>query len=476
MESTSWLAAVDQTVSAINGVLWGYVLMYALVGIGMFFTVYLGFPQFRRFGPALRQLFGKLYADHPASRDGRSISSVQALAVAISAQIGTGNVAGVATAIMAGGPGAIFWMWVSAAFGMSTIFSEAVLAQNYRKEVAGSFFGGPAFYISRGLRDTLGPRGAKALACCFSVAMIAAVGFTGTTIQSNAIATSLENAFSFTPWITGLVIAGVAGLIFIGGIQRIAGVAQLIVPVMACVYICAAIVILFMFREHVGTMLQQVFVGAFYPEAIGGGALGITMKEAIRFGVSRGLFSNEAGMGSTPHAHATALVAHPVLQGFIAFVGVFIDTMLVCTATALIILITGANELGLAGALVTQQAFFMAFGDVGPMLIATCLTFFAFTTIIGWYYFGESNVRFLTNGKWAVVLYQGAFLLLIVAGTLGATDMVWNLGDLFNGLMVLPNLIALFLLRKQVKRLLADYDERRKDGNVPVYDYPTHID
>ena len=476
MELTSWLAEIDAAVSAINGVLWGYVLMYALVGVGIFFTIYLGMPQFIRFGPAVRQLFGKLYKTRPITRDGRSISSVQALAVAISAQIGTGNVAGVATAIMAGGPGAIFWMWVSAAFGMSTIFSEAVLAQNYRKEAANKFIGGPAFYLSRGLRDQLGERGAKFLACCFACALIAAVGITGSTIQSNAIASSLENAFSVPPLAAGVILAVLAGMTFIGGIQRIARVAQLIVPVMACVYICSAVIILFLYSDHIGTMLSQIFVGAFHPEAIGGGALGITMKEAIRFGVSRGLFSNEAGMGSTPHAHATALVAHPVLQGFTAFIGVFIDTMLVCTATALIILVTGAHALGLAGPLVTQQAFFMAFGDVGPMLIAVCLTFFAFTTIIGWYYFGESNVHFLTDSKAVLIAYQMAFLMLIVGGTLGATDMVWNLGDLFNGLMVIPNLIGLILLRKKVKQILRDYDERRKDGSVPVYEYPTHID
>jgi len=476
MEFTSWLAEIDAAVSAINGVLWGYLLMYALVGVGVFFTIYLGMPQFRRFGPAVRQLFGRLYKTHPTDRDGRSISSVQALAVAISAQIGTGNVAGVATAIMAGGPGAIFWMWVSAAFGMGTIFAEAVLAQNYRKEAANKFIGGPAFYISRGLKDKLGERGARWLAVCFAVALLGAVGSTGSLIQSNAIAASLENAFSLSPLPIGIGIALLAGLTFIGGIQRIARVAQLIVPVMACVYICCAVVILCMYSDHIGTMVSQILVGAFHPEAIGGGALGITMKEAIRFGVSRGLFSNEAGMGSTPHAHATAMVAHPVLQGFTAFIGVFIDTMLVCTATALIILVTGANELGLAGPLVTQQAFFMAFGHVGPMLIAVCLTFFAFTTIIGWYYFGESNVHFLTDSKVAVGVYQAVFLLLIVAGTLGATDMVWNMGDFFNGMMVLPNLVALILLRQKVKQILRDYDERRKDGSVPVYDYPTHID
>jgi len=467
----SWVSLLETVVNTVNDVLWGSVLMYALVGVGLFFTCYLGFPQFIRFGPAVRQVFGKLYKEHPTDRDGRSISSFQALAVAISAQVGTGNVAGVATAIMAGGPGAIFWMWLSAAFGMSTIFAEAVLAQHYRKEVAGRFIGGPAFYISRGLKARLGDVPSRVLAAFFSVAIILALGFIGTMVQSNSIASAVANAFAVEPLPVGIVIAVLAGLIFIGGIHRIANFAQLVVPIMAVVYICCAVVILFMYQDHILPTLQYICVGAFQPEAIGGGALGVTMKEAIRFGVARGLFSNEAGMGSTPHAHATALVAHPVLQGFTAFVGVFVDTMLVCTSTALIILLTGADQLGLSGALVTQEAFHLAFGEFGPKLIAVCLTFFAFTTIVGWYYFGESNIRYLSSSPHLLTAYRVIVLAFIVAGTLGKVDLVWNMSDMFNGIMVLPNLIALILLRGEVKQILRDYDRRRKHG-TPLYDYP----
>ncbi len=463
---------LESVVNGVNDILWGYVLIYALVGIGIFFTLYLGFPQFIRFGPAVRQVFGKLYKEDPTDRDGRSISSFQALAVAVSAQVGTGNVAGVATAIMAGGPGAIFWMWMSALFGMGTIFAEAILAQNYRQEVAGRFVGGPAFYISKGLKNILGETTAKGLAVFFSIAIIVALGFIGCMVQSNSIASAVNNAFAIDPLITGIALAVVAGLIFIGGIQRIANFAQLVVPIMAVAYVACAVIVLFNYSEHIVTVINNIVVGAFAPQAIGGGLLGITMKEAVRYGVARGLFSNEAGMGSTPHAHATALVAHPVLQGFAAFVGVFVDTIIVCTGTALIILLTGADKLGLAGALVTQEAFHIAFGNIGPMLIAICLTFFAFTTIVGWYYFGESNIRFLSNSKTLLGAYRIIVLLFIVLGTLGKVEFVWNLSDLFNGIMVIPNLIALILLRKEIKNILRDYDEKRQDG-IPRYEYPT---
>lgn len=461
---------LDTIINSVNDVLWGYILIYALVGVGIFYTLYLGFPQVIRFKAAVKQVFGKLYKEHPTDRDGKSISSFQALAIAISAQVGTGNVAGVATAIMAGGPGAIFWMWISALFGMGTIFAEAVLAQMYRKEVSGKFIGGPAFYISRGLKNKLGEGTSKFLAAFFSVAIILALGFIGNMVQSNSIATAVNNAFDIDPILVGVGIAIVAGAIFIGGIQRIAHFAQLVVPIMAVVYVILAITILILYSNEVGPMINHIIQGAFAPEAIGGGALGVTMKEAVRYGVARGLFSNEAGMGSTPHAHATALVAHPVLQGFTAFIGVFVDTMVVCTGTALIILLTQANTLGLAGAMVTQEAFHIAFGTIGPKIIAVCLTFFAFTTIIGWYYFGESNIRYLSDKASSLNLYRILVLIFIVLGTLGKVDLVWNLSDMFNGIMVIPNLIALILLRKEVKRALEDYDNKRQHG-IPRYDY-----
>ncbi len=461
-----WLGGM---VDAVNDVLWGYLLIYGLVGIGIFFTLYLGFPQFIRFGPAVKQVFGKLYKDD-GKRDERSISSFQALAVAISAQVGTGNVAGVATAIMAGGPGAVFWMWVTALVGMGTIFAEAVLAQKYRVEQDGQFIGGPAFYISRGLKKIVGDGNARFLAAFFSVAIVLALGFIGSMVQSNSIAGAVHNAFGVQPVVVGIVIALFAGLIIIGGIQRIARFAELVVPFMAVMYVLCAVYILVIYAAEIVPVFEQIVVGAFNPQAIGGGVLGITMKEVIRFGVARGLFSNEAGMGSTPHAHATALVPHPVLQGFTAFIGVFVDTIIVCSSTALIILLTGANELGLEGAMVTQEAFQIAFGEWGPKLIAIALIFFAFTTIVSWYYFAETNIRYLFKSKTALGIFRIMVLCFIVLGTLGKVDVIWNMSDMFNGIMVLPNIIALFLLRKEIKEILRDYDEKRRYG-VPLYDY-----
>ena len=461
-------------VGAVNLVLWDYLLIYALLGIGLFFTIYLGAPQVTKLGAGFKSVFGGLFAKKdPADKDHKSLSQFQALAVAVSAQIGTGNVAGVATAITAGGPGAVFWMWFSAVLGMSTIFAEALLAQKYRVVSHGKYIGGPAFYITHGLTPKIGRGAARFLSGFFSIALIIALGFIGNATQSNSIASAVTVAFDVPALAVGIGLAALAGLIIVGGVNRIANVAQFVVPFMAVIYIICAVVILFQFSDHISPMINHIFVAAFNPEAVLGGAAGIGMREAVRFGVARGLFSNEAGMGSTPHAHATADVNHPVQQGMAAFVGVFIDTILVCTATALIILLTDADKLGLQGAAVTQQAFVIAFGGFGSQLLAICLTFFAFTTIIGWYYFGESNIRFLFRGK-HLGIYRALVLVAIVLGTLGKVDLVWSMSDMFNGFMVLPNLIALFLLRKEIRAVYDDYLAQTKAGKELTYNYEFH--
>ena len=461
-------------VGAVNLVLWDYLLIYALLGIGLFFTIYLGAPQVTKLGAGFKSVFGGLFAKKdPADKDHKSLSQFQALAVAISAQIGTGNVAGVATAITAGGPGAVFWMWFSAVLGMSTIFAEALLAQKYRVVSHGKYIGGPAFYITHGLTPKIGRGAARFLSGFFSIALIIALGFIGNATQSNSIASAVTVAFDVPALAVGIGLAALAGLIIVGGVNRIANVAQFVVPFMAVIYIICAVVILFQFSDHISPMINHIFVAAFNPEAVLGGAAGIGMREAVRFGVARGLFSNEAGMGSTPHAHATADVNHPVQQGMAAFVGVFIDTILVCTATALIILLTDADKLGLQGAAVTQQAFVIAFGGFGSQLLAICLTFFAFTTIIGWYYFGESNIRFLFRGR-HLGIYRTLVLAAIVLGTLGKVDLVWSLSDMFNGFMVIPNLIALFLLRKEIRAVYTDYLAQKKAGAGLSYQYEFH--
>lgn len=461
-------------VGAVNLVLWDYLLIYALLGIGLFFTIYLGAPQVTKLGAGFKSVFGGLFAKKdPADKDHKSLSQFQALAVAVSAQIGTGNVAGVATAITAGGPGAVFWMWFSAVLGMSTIFAEALLAQKYRVVSHGKYIGGPAFYITHGLTPKIGRGAARFLSGFFSIALIIALGFIGNATQSNSIASAVTVAFDMPALAVGIGLAALAGLIIVGGVNRIANVAQFVVPFMAVIYIICAVVILFQFSDHISPMINHIFVAAFNPEAVLGGAAGIGMREAVRFGVARGLFSNEAGMGSTPHAHATADVNHPVQQGMAAFVGVFIDTILVCTATALIILLTDADKLGLQGAAVTQQAFVIAFGGFGSQLLAICLTFFAFTTIIGWYYFGESNIRFLFRGR-HLGIYRTLVLAAIVLGTLGKVDLVWSLSDMFNGFMVIPNLIALFLLRKEIRAVYTDYLAQKKAGAGLSYQYEFH--
>ena len=461
-------------VGAVNLVLWDYLLIYALLGIGLFFTIYLGAPQVTKLGAGFKSVFGGLFAKKdPADKDHKSLSQFQALAVAVSAQIGTGNVAGVATAITAGGPGAVFWMWFSAVLGMSTIFAEALLAQKYRVVSHDKYIGGPAFYITHGLTPKIGRGAARFLSGFFSIALIIALGFIGNATQSNSIASAVTVAFDVPALAVGIGLAALAGLIIVGGVNRIANVAQFVVPFMAVIYIICAVVILFQFSDHISPMINHIFVAAFNPEAVLGGAAGIGMREAVRFGVARGLFSNEAGMGSTPHAHATADVNHPVQQGMAAFVGVFIDTILVCTATALIILLTDADKLGLQGAAVTQQAFVIAFGGFGSQLLAICLTFFAFTTIIGWYYFGESNIRFLFRGR-HLGIYRTLVLAAIVLGTLGKVDLVWSLSDMFNGFMVIPNLIALFLLRKEIRAVYTDYLAQKKAGAGLSYQYEFH--
>lgn len=457
------MAILENVVMYVNKFLWDFLLVVVLVGAGIYFSIRLGFPQITRFKKAFKKVFSGLF-NKEESMEG-SMSSFQALATSIAAQIGTGNVAGVATAITLGGPGAVFWMWVSAFFGMATIFVEATLAQKYREiDSDGQLVGGPAYYIKNGL-------GYNKLAGFFAIALVIALGFVGNMVQSNSIADAVSRAFNVPQLAVGIVIAIFAGLIFVGGIKRIASFAEMVVPIMAVVYILGAIVIMIMFRGNIGATFKEIFVGAFNPEAVLGGAAGIGVLKAVRFGIARGLFSNEAGMGSTPNSHAVADVAHPVEQGLPAMIAVFIDTILVCSATALVIIPTGAHKLGLAGAGITQEAFNIAFGSIGQIFLAICLSFFAFTTVVGWYYFGENNIRFLFKGKKALQIYQVLVLIFIILGSYQKVDFVWDLADMFNGIMVIPNLIALLLLVKESKKMLEDYDDQLSKGEKLHFDY-----
>lgn len=436
----------------VNDVLTGSVLIIALVGIGLLFTFKLGFIQIRGFKDGWNRTFGGLFSKKgDAGKDG--MSSFQALATAIAAQVGTGNIAGAATAIAVGGPGAIFWMWISAFLGMSTIFAEAVMAQKF-KQVSddGTVTGGPVYYIRGAFKGTFG----KVLAAIFAVLIIFALGFMGNAVQSNSIAASWNTAFGIPKIAMGIFVAVVSLFVFTGGMKRIAKVTELIVPIMAAFYIVGSLIVIFANVTAIPAAFHDIIVGAFKPAAVAGGAMGATLKLAVQKGVARGLFSNEAGMGSTPHAHAVAKVKHPVEQGFVAMIGVFIDTFVILNLTALVIITTGSRTSGLTGAQLSQYAFSTLYGKFGEIFIAICMLFFAFSTIIGWYFFGEANIRYLFGAK-AVKIYSIIVCICVALGSLQEVELVWNMADCFNSMMVIPNAIALVALSGLVKKTHDDY-------------------
>lgn len=444
--------SMNDLVLKVNDVLTGSVLIIALVGIGLLFTFKLGFIQIRGFKDGWNRTFGGLFSKKgDAGKDG--MSSFQALATAIAAQVGTGNIAGAATAIAVGGPGAIFWMWISAFLGMSTIFAEAVMAQKF-KQVSddGTVTGGPVYYIRGAFKGTFG----KVLAAIFAVLIIFALGFMGNAVQSNSIAASWNTAFGIPKIAMGIFVAVVSLFVFTGGMKRIAKVTELIVPIMAAFYIVGSLIVIFANVTAIPAAFHDIIVGAFKPAAVAGGAMGATLKLAVQKGVARGLFSNEAGMGSTPHAHAVAKVKHPVEQGFVAMIGVFIDTFVILNLTALVIITTGSRTTGFTGAQLSQYAFSTLYGKFGEIFIAICMLFFAFSTIIGWYFFGEANIRYLFGAK-AVKIYSIIVCICVALGSLQEVELVWNMADCFNSMMVIPNAIALVALSGLVKKTHDDY-------------------
>lgn len=438
-----------KTLEILNDKLWNKLLIFLLLGTGIYYSMRLRFLQIRQLGRINQQVFGNVFKKgEKADMDG--MSSFQALATAIAAQVGTGNLAGVATAISLGGPGAVFWMWISAFWGMGTIFGEAVLAQKYVDRVNGEVTGGPAYYLRDGV-------GSKFLAGFFAVTIIIALGFVGNMVQSNSIAIALNSAFHIPNWVGGAFAAIFAGLIFVGGMSRIASFTELVVPFMAVLYIIGSFIIIVLNYGNIIPAFKIIVTSAFSMKAATGGAIGITMKEAVRYGIARGLFSNEAGMGSTPHAHAVAKVDHPAEQGLVAIFGVIFDTLVICTITALINIMTGAYTQGLTGIEMTQTAFNIGLGNFGTIFIAISLFFFAFSTIIGWYYFGESNIKYLFGSK-GTPYYRILVLLFILFGSMLEVDIVWEIADLFNGLMVLPNIVGLLILSPQAISILKDYE------------------
>ena len=451
-------SALFPIVTKINEYLSNYILVFLLLGVGLWYSIKTRFVQVRCFKEGWNSVFGNLSLRGKKHDSG--MSSFQALATAIAAQVGTGNIVGASGAILTGGPGAIFWMWIIAFFGMATIYAEATLAQETRiVEKDGNVKGGPVYYITTAFKGGFG----KFLAGFFAIAITLALGFFGCMVQSNSIGSTMQTAFGVPSWIVGIILVAICAFIFLGGVQRLASVTEKVVPIMAAIFLLGGLIVLIVRIKYVPATIGMIFKYAFQPQAIIGGGFGYAIKTAISQGAKRGLFSNEAGMGSTPHAHALANVDCPHDQGVVAMIGVFIDTFVVLTLNALVIISTlytadGPLASGYVGditgvlgkANLAQTAFGVVFGEsAGNMFVAVCLFFFAFSTILSWNLFGKINVSYLF-GKKSTVVYTVLALVFIFLGTMMSNDLVWELSDMFNNLMVIPNVIALFALTNLV--------------------------
>ena len=451
--------ALFPIVSDINTYLSNYILVFLLIAVGLWFSIKTRFVQIRCFGEGMRKTFGNMKLVGEKNKTG--MSSFQALATAVAAQVGTGNIVGASGAILTGGPGAIFWMWVIAFLGMATIYAEATLAQRTRIVGRdGAVKGGPVYYITTAFRGGFG----KFLAGFFAVAAVLALGFMGSMVQSNSIGSTMNTAFGIPVWVSGVVLVAICAVIYLGGVQRLASVVEKIVPIMAGLFLVGGIIVLLVRITYIPATIAMIFKYAFTPQAILGGSFGAAIKIAISQGAKRGLFSNEAGMGSTPHAHAQANVAHPHDQGVVAMIGVFIDTFVVLTLNALVIISTLYTPDGpLASGVIpdtisktnlAQTAFGTVFGaKFGAIFVAVCLFFFAFSTILSWNLFGKINALYLfgrKNTKLATAVYSLIALAFTFVGTQISNDLVWELTDMFNNLMVIPNAIALFALTGMV--------------------------
>ncbi|AKL95124.1 amino acid carrier protein [Clostridium aceticum] len=445
----AFLNAIESINSTINGLVWGPYMLVLLVGTGIYFTIRTNFLQVKEFGFTMKETLMKIFEKPDTSAAEGDITPFQALATALAATIGTGNIAGVATAIALGGPGAIFWMWVSAFFGMMTKFAEVVLAIQYReKNEEGNFVGGPMYYIEKGL-------GLKWLAVIFSIfGALAAFGI-GNMVQSNSVAAAMTT-FNIPPAVTGVVLAVAAALVILGGLKRIASVTERIVPFMAVFYIIGALIILIMHISEIPAAFGLIFRHAFTPAAAVGGFAGAVVMDAMRRGVARGVFSNEAGLGSAPIAHAAARTDHPVRQGLWGIFEVFADTIVICTLTALTIISTGVWNSGLTGAELTTAAFNDGLPGPGGVIVAIGILFFAFSTILSWAYYGEKCAEHLF-GSGVNKIYRIIWLPLIFVGAIGSLDLIWDIADTLNGLMAIPNLIGLLGLSGVVFKLTKEF-------------------
>jgi AGCS family alanine or glycine:cation symporter len=455
---------MNELITTVNDIIWSYVLMVALVGCGLWFTWRTRFAQFRMVGEMIRLLTESTMStvkDHARGEKERRVSSFQAFAVSVATRVGTGNLAGVAVAIAIGGPGAVFWMWVIALIGSATAFVESTLAQLYKQKYKDFFIGGPAYYIQKGLKQ-------RWMAILFAILITLQFGLSNNSIQANTICGAMQEAFGWSPMWVGILLATMALFIVFGGIWRIAQVSSVLVPFMAIGYLVLTLVIIVMNYHQIPHVFKIIVLDAFGFTQIAGGGIGAAMMN----GIKRGLFSNEAGEGSAPNVAATAVTTHPVKQGLIQALGVFTDTLVVCSCTAFIILISGLYQnTTSSGIALTQSALQNEVGGIGPIFVAIAIFLFAFSSIIGNYYYGEANIRFITSNEKVITVYRICSAgIMVMFGALASFELVWNLVDFFMALLTACNLVAITLLGRYAFRLFDDYRQQKRNGiKEPVF-------
>ncbi len=437
---------------AINQVVWGVPMLLLLVGTGIYFTVSLRLIQLTRLRDWMRETFGTFFRKQGSGNTG-GISPYRAAASALASTIGTGNVVGVATAIVAGGAGAVFWIWVAAFFGMATKYAEIVLAVKYRcKRKNGEFYGGPMYYIEKGIGA-----GWKWLAMLFAFSGALACPGMGGMNQANAISSVLSHGVGISPWISGVVLAAITAIAISGGIKRISALAEKIVPIMAIFYVGGGVAVMLMDIEATKNAFVQIFTEALSPHAVYGGAAGCMVSRAVRFGVARGVFTNEAGLGSAPIVHSAANAKSPITQGFWGIFEVFVDTIVICSVTAIVVIGSGLHTTGLDGAALTTAAFEKSLGSLGGVFVGIATILFALATILGWSYYGEQCMRYITReNEIFTVAYKALFIVFVMLGAISRVDAVWEIADTLNGIMAVPNLIAIIILSDVVIKTTRD--------------------
>ena len=447
---------LNKLILLVNDFIWTYVLIAMLIVIGLYFTFKTKFVQFSN----IKEMF-KLLGEGTSSKDKSKgqVSSFQAFCIGTASRVGTGNLAGVASAIAIGGPGAVFWMWLIALIGSASAFIESTLAQIYKVKEGDSFRGGPAYYMEKGLKK-------KWMGIAFSILIIICFGFAFNSVQSNTITAAFYSTFNTNKLIVGIILTVLTLIIIFGGVNRIAKISSILVPIMAVAYIVIALFIIIMNFNQIPSLFKTIFENAFGIKQVVGGGIGAALLQ----GIKRGLFSNEAGMGSAPNAAATATVSHPAKQGLIQTLGVFTDTLIICTSTAFIILLSGVPLDGsVKGIELTQMALVSQVGSWGGTFISICILLFAFSSIIGNYYYGETNIQFITENKVVLYVYRILVAAMVLFGSIASMDLVWNIADVFMGLMAILNLIAIVLLSKIAIKALQDYTAQKKAGKDPVF-------